>query len=50
MTHYFVQQELLTGDLVKGIEITDNKIYSETLITHKSTNLKKIFKLILNIE
>ena len=46
----FCATGITTGDLVKGIEITDNKIYSETLITHKSSNLKKIFKLTQNIE
>ena len=46
----FCATGITSGDLVKGIEITDNKIYSETLITHKSSNLKKIFKLSQNIE
>ena len=46
----FCATGITSGDLVKGIEITDNKIYSETLITHKSSNLKKIFKLTQNIE
>ena len=32
------------GDLVKGIEINDNNFISETLVTHKSSNLKKIIR------
>jgi len=46
----FCATGITTGDLVKGIKITDKKIHSETLITHKSSNLKKTFKLIQNIE
>ena len=30
--------------MVSGIEIKENKFLSETLITHKSSGLKKIFK------
>ena len=32
------------GDLVKGIEINDNNFISETLVTHKSSNFKKIIR------
>ena len=32
------------GDLVKGIEINDNNFISETLVTHKSSQFKKIIR------
>ena len=32
----------ITGDLVKGVEINDNEYLTETLVTHKSTGLKKV--------
>ena len=32
------------GDLVKGIEIKDTNFISETLVTHKSSNFKKIIR------
>ena len=37
----FCATGITSGDLVKGIEIKDNEFISETLITHKSTKLKK---------
>ena len=40
----FCATGITTGDLVSGIEIFDNEFISETLITHKSTGLKKIIK------
>jgi fructose-1,6-bisphosphatase II / sedoheptulose-1,7-bisphosphatase len=40
----FCATGITTGDLVSGIEINENQFISETLITHKSTNLKKIIK------
>ena len=40
----FCATGITSGDLVSGIEILDNEFYSETLITHKSTGLKKIIK------
>merc|ERR1711991_804485 len=40
----FCATGITSGDLVKGIEIKDNKFTSETLITHKSAGLKKIIK------
>jgi len=40
----FCATGITSGDLVSGIEILDNEFYSETLITHKSTGLKKIVK------
>ena len=35
---------ITSGDLVKGINLEKNFFTSETLITHKSSNLKKIYK------
>ena len=46
----FCATGITSGDLVNGIEIKDNQFYSETLITHKSTKLKKIIKITQNIE
>ena len=41
----FCATGITSGDLVNGIKIKDNLFYSETLVTHKSSKLKKIFKL-----
>ena len=38
----FCATGITTGDLVKGIRINKNNYISETLVTHKSSNLKKI--------
>ena len=40
----FCATGVTTGDLVSGIVIEGNEFISETLITHKSTGLKKIVK------
>ena len=40
----FCATGITSGDLVSGIEILENEFISETLITHKSTGLKKIVK------
>ena len=40
----FCATGITSGDLVSGIEILENEFLSETLITHKSTGLKKIVK------
>ena len=45
----FCATGITTGDLVSGIEIIGNEFISETLITHKSTGLKKIIKKRQNI-
>ena len=37
----FCATGITSGDLVSGIEIHNNEFISETLITHKSTNLKR---------
>ena len=41
----FCATGITSGDLVKGIEIQDNNFISETLVTHKSSGLKKVMKL-----
>jgi len=40
----FCATGITSGDLVSGINIDNNDFTSETLITHKSTGLKKIIK------
>ena len=41
----FCATGITSGDLVKGIEINNNQFISETLVTHKSTGLKKKIKI-----
>ncbi len=45
----FCATGITSGDLVKGININENFFITETLVTHKSSNLKKIFKNKYNI-
>ena len=45
----FCATGITSGDLVKGLEIEGNKFISETLVTHKSSGLKKVIKLKQNI-
>ncbi len=40
----FCATGITSGDLVSGIKIQNNEYISETLITHKSSNIKKIIK------
>ena len=40
----FCATGITSGDLVNGIKIEQNKFYSETLVTHKSSKLNKIIK------
>ena len=40
----FCATGITSGDLVSGINIDNNDFTSETLITHKSSGLKKIIK------
>jgi fructose-1,6-bisphosphatase II / sedoheptulose-1,7-bisphosphatase len=40
----FCATGITSGDLVAGIELNEDSFTSETLITHKSSDLKKIFK------
>ena len=41
----FCATGITSGDLVEGIKIQDDKFISETLVTHKSTGIKKKIKL-----
>ena len=41
----FCATGITSGDLVSGILIDDSEYFSETFVTHKSSNTKKIFKL-----
>jgi len=41
----FCATGITSGDLVNGIFIQDSEYLSETFVTHKSSNTKKIFKL-----
>jgi len=41
----FCATGITSGDLVGGIEIQGNEFISETLVTHKSSGLKKVIKL-----
>ena len=45
----FCATGITSGDLVAGIKIQSNDFVSETLITHKSSGLKKVIKLKQNI-
>ena len=45
----FCATGITSGDLVKGIVINDNQFVSETLVTHKSSGLKKVIKLKQNL-
>ncbi len=45
----FCATGITSGELVSGIKIKDDKFISETLVTHKSSNLKKVIKLKQNI-
>ena len=39
----FCATGITDGDLVKGINVKNNKYVTETLVTHKSSNTCKIF-------
>ena len=45
----FCATGITSGDLVGGIKIQGNEFISETLVTHKSSNLKKVIKLNQNL-
>ena len=45
----FCATGITSGDLVAGIEIQGNDFVSETLVTHKSSGLKKVIKLKQNL-
>ena len=40
----FCASGITTSEVLKGIIIDDNKFISETLVTHKNSNLKKIIQ------
>ena len=40
----FCASGITNSEILKGIIIDDNKFISETLVTHKNSNLKKIIK------
>ena len=40
----FCATGITSGDLVKGVKINNNKYISETLVTHKSSNFKKVIR------
>jgi len=44
----FCATGITSGDLVSGIKIENDEFISETLVTHKSTGLKKIIKKVVN--
>ena len=46
----FCATGITSGDLVNGIKIQDNDFVSETLVTHKSSGLKKVIKLKQNLQ
>ena len=45
----FCATGITTGDLVSGIKIKSNQFISETLVTHKSSGMKKVIKLKQNL-
>ena len=46
----FCATGITSGDLVNGIQIEGSEFISETLVTHKSSNLKKVIKTKQNIK
>jgi len=46
----FCASGITSGDLVNGIQIEGSEFISETLVTHKSSNLKKVIKTKQNIK
>ena len=46
----FCATGITSGDLVAGIELQGNNFVSETLVTHKSSGLKKVIKLKQNLK
>ena len=44
----FCATGITSGDLVSGIRTENNEFVSETLVTHKSTGLKKIIRTVVN--
>tara|TARA_E500000178_G_scaffold283016_1_gene283734 strand:+ start:267 stop:1208 length:942 start_codon:yes stop_codon:yes gene_type:complete len=44
----FCATGITSGDLVSGIKVENDKLTTETLVTHKSSGLKKIIKKVIN--
>ena len=44
----FCATGITTGDLVSGIKIENNEFITETLVTHKSSGMKKVIKKVIN--
>ena len=44
----FCATGITSGDLVSGIKIQNNEFISETLVTHKSSGIKKVIKKVVN--
>jgi fructose-1,6-bisphosphatase II / sedoheptulose-1,7-bisphosphatase len=44
----FCATGITSGDLVSGIKIKNNELISETLVTHKSSGMKKVIKKVVN--
>ncbi len=44
----FCATGITSGDLVSGIKIENNDFITETLVTHKSTGMKKVIKKVIN--
>ena len=40
----FCATGITSGDLVSGIKVNNNKYISETLVTHKSSNFRKVIR------
>ena len=40
----FCATGITSGDLVKGVNVQENKYTTETLVTHKSSQMSKIIK------
>ena len=45
----FCATGITSGDLVSGVKLDNDEFITETLITHKSANLKKVVKIKLKI-
>ena len=44
----FCATGITSGDLVSGIKIENNEFISETLVTHKSSGIKKVINKVVN--
>jgi fructose-1,6-bisphosphatase II / sedoheptulose-1,7-bisphosphatase len=46
----FCATGITNSDIIKGIIINNNTYVSETLITHKSSNYKKVVRLVKSLD